>query len=77
MICLVELALSLRLSVDWPFSVALEGDFRPPWPAAAAAACAAACWARSFLEALPRFFLSLMYSQPSPNSVAVSFTLYL
>ncbi|CCE31480.1 uncharacterized protein CPUR_05332 [Claviceps purpurea 20.1] len=33
-----------------------------------AAACAAARSARSFLEALPRFFFSRMYSQLNPNS---------
>lgn len=40
------------------------GDF---WPFAAAAA---ACWARSLREALPRFFLSRIYSQPRPNSIS-------
>lgn len=33
------------------------------------AAAAAACCAKSFREALPRFFLSRIYSQPRPNSV--------
>ena len=41
------------------------GDFCP------LTAAAAACCARSFREALPRFFLSRMYSQPNANSTKV------
>ena len=55
-------------SVDWPFS---PEPLSPFWDVDWAAACAAACAARSFLEALPRFFLSRMYSQPRPNSAGV------
>jgi len=67
----MDLALPLpspRPSEDWPLSPPWLGDF---WPPAAAAAWAAACWARSFREALPRFLRSRMYSQPSPNSTQV------
>jgi len=49
-----------RSSDDFPV-----GDFCPPF---AAAAAAAACCARSFREAFPRFFRSLIYSHPKPNS---------
>lgn len=40
----------------------------PPAAAAAAAAALAAASARSFLDALPRFFRSRAYSHVSPNS---------
>jgi hypothetical protein len=58
---------ALRLSDDWPFSLLWFSGFMPFW---LAAAWAAACWARSFLEALPRFLRSRMYSQPSWNSAS-------
>jgi hypothetical protein len=66
---LVDEPFSLRDSVsDRPSEDCSVGDFCP------FAAAAAACCARSFRDALPRFFLSRIYSQPRPNSDSVSST---
>ena len=61
----VDEAFSFRDSVgDRSPDDRLGGDFCP------LAAAAAACCARSFREAFPRFLRSLIYSHPKPNSVA-------
>ena len=60
---MVDDAFSFRDSVgDLSSDDCPVGDFCP------LAAAAAACCARSFRDAFPRFFRSRMYSQPKPNS---------
>lgn len=73
----VDDALSFRDSDGdlTPGAVAVgEGNFCSPFEVVPAAA-AAACCARSFRDAFPRFLRSRMYSQPRPNSTVANFAL--